>query len=547
MSQFTKVPRLRSVFYLICAAAFWSRATVAYAEPWLLESFGDADSSVVRYTEAPHEPVMHCKALRQRTDADMSVIVAEAEPARSDGVPAHCAVHGVIAPEVQFWLWLPDRWNGRFYMHGHGEYAGKPPSTAPYAAKIENALRHRFAVAFTNTGHDAAYEPVGSFAYDDLQKTMDYSYRSVHLTAATAKAIVADYYERPEDYAYWDGCSTGGRQGLMEAQRFPDDFDGIVAGAPVNDQTNLHIWMAWVYQKLEDTPIRPEKVVNVLSPAVYEMCDDLDGLEDGLIQDPRMCLFSPSKHLTACPEGSAVDNCFTQAEIAMLDHIYSPVMSRGQPYFPGLQLSAEPEGVLNQHPDNLVRSGWNVYLIDEKGGPGRMEHLADTFFRYFAFRKDDPDYDWRNLDFDEDVYDMDHIRAILDAVQTDMSAFKDRGGKMISYHGWSDVGPPASFTAKYYDDVVADMGLDDTRSFYRLFMVPGMFHCGGGFGTDVFDPMTALIEWVEKGVEPERLLAAQMRDNEVVRTRPLCPYPQIAKYKGSGDGNDAGSFTCQNP
>ena len=549
MLTFKKELKSHLIFsYILLFLTVWYGMTEVRAQARLIESFGDASNSTVRFIEAPHKSVTDCNTLRRLTDSGVTVISASRRPARSDGVPAHCAIHGVITPEVQFWLWLPDAWNGRFYMQGHGEYAGTPPSAPSYAAKIDNALRHNFAVAFTNTGHDAAYEPVGSFAYNDLQKTMDYAYRSVHLTAVSSKAIVAEYYGRTEEYSYWDGCSTGGRLGLMEAQRFPDDFDGILAGAPVNDQTNLHIWMAWVYQKLDQTPIRPDKVVNILAPAVYSMCDGLDGLKDGLIQDPRMCRFTPSEHLPMCPNGTDGDDCFTSAEIGVLEHIYRPVISRGKAYFPGLQLGTEPEGVINLDPNNPVKSGWNVYLIDENGGPGRMEHLADTFFRYFAFKKDDPEYDWRNLDFDKDIYEMDHIREMLDAVQTDMSDFKAQGGKIISYHGWSDVGPPASFTAKYYDDVVADMGLKETQEFYRLFMVPGMFHCGGGFGTDFFDAMTPLIEWVEKDIVPKSITASQHEsgklNGDVLRTRPLCPYPQIAKYKGSGNVDDAANFTC---
>ena len=508
-------------------------------------SFTDAAQSQVDYTRTRSRAAADCGTFRHRTTSDYTIISAELIPASAEA-PEHCRLHGVIEPEVQFWVTLPTEWNRRFYMHGNGGYAGRPfDHPYRYAWASAPALRHGFATAYTNTGHDHRYEPQGSFAHDEIQKTLDYSYRAVHLTANTAKELTDIYYDRAPDFSYFDGCSTGGRQGLMEAQRFPDDFDGIAAGAPVNDQTNLHIWMAWIYQMLDKTPITPEKVETVLAPRVLEACDGLDGAEDGLIQNPEQCSFTPSKDLPVCEKGG--EDCFSPAEIATLERIYSPVMSKGKEYFPGLQLGVEPAGTLNVKQGGPEATGWQVYIIDKEGGLGRMEVFADTFFKYFAFVEDDPDYDWRNLDFDEDVDKMGLVRSMLDAVKTDMSAFKARGGKLLSYHGWADGGPPASFTVKYYNDVIADMGEAETREFYRLFMVPGMFHCLNGFGTDDFDPMTALINWVERGIVPETIHAEQVRDGRVVRSRPLCPYPQISRYNGTGDMNDAENFTCTAP
>jgi len=522
----------------------------ALADTRLLESFGAAEHAVVNFTQTPYTAELSCSKFIEFTEHSYTILSAEKFPSESVAHLEYCQIHGVIQPEIQFWLFLPDNWNGRFYMQGHGEYAGTAPFSRPYEKKIREALRHGFAVAFTDTGHDARYEPLGRFAYNELQKTLDYAYRAVHLTAKRAKALITEAYGRAPAYSYWDGCSTGGRQGLMEAQRFPGDFDGILAGAPVNDQTNLHIWMAWVYQALERTPIAPEKVVDILAPAVYEQCDGLDGLEDGLIQDPRMCRFEPAEHLPICADGDGAA-CFTPEEIEMLERIYGPVMSRGELFFPGLQPGAEAVGEFI-HTDEPPRgTGWLVYLIDEAGELGRMERFADTFFRYFAFEEDDPEYDWRDLDFDEDPYRMDHMRVILDSVAKDMSAFKERGGKILSYHGWSDAGPPAAFTAKYYEEVLAAMGEEETRDFYRLFMVPGMFHCGGGFGTDFFDAMSPLIDWVEEGIVPERILARQRAGGEpegaVERTRPLCPFPEYARYDGEGNPDDADSFVCTPP
>jgi hypothetical protein len=505
-----------------------------------MHSFSDANKSKIDFRKADLRNQRECAAFRSLTTPNFTIISARLVAAEG-GVPEHCRLHGVIGPAVKFWILLPSRWNGRFYMHGNGGYAGHPFERHNFAAAAAG-LRNGFATAYTDTGHDSRYEPLGTFAYNEIQKTLDYSYRAVHLTAVTAKELIDRYYGRLPAYSYFDGCSTGGRQGLMEAQRFPQDFDGIVAGAPVNDHTNLHIWMAWIYQALEKTPITARRVLDIIAPNVLRVCDGLDGAKDGLVQNPEQCPFDPSKDLPVCDRGG--DDCFSPVEIETLKRIYGPVMSNGKKYFPGLQVGAEPAGVLNPLAGPRIGSGWQVYVIDENGGPGNMKPFADTFFRYFAFPVDDPKYDWRNLNFDKDLDKMDDIRIILDAVEADMSAFKNRGGKIVSYHGWADGGPPAAFSVKYYNDVVSRMGERETGDFYRLFMVPGMFHCRGGFGPDKFDPMTAVINWVERGDAPDSIHAEQLSDGKVVRSRPLCPYPQISKYKGSGDMNDANNFVC---
>lgn len=523
---------------------------LADAQAGYLDSFRDASKSSVDYRRAVATPQVDCRTLRQITDYNISVISAEAVVSNGS-VPEHCRIHGVIQPEVQFWVYLPRSWNGRIYMAGHSGYAGASPDDLPvFSVTIPAGVANNFATVFTNTGHDSAYQPYGTFAHNELKKTVDYSYRAVHLTIRAAKELVRQYYGQAATKAYWDGCSTGGRQGLMEAQRFPEDFDGIVAGAPVNDQTNLHIWMAWVFQSLEQTPIPPAKVVKLLAPRVYEKCDAVDGLKDGLIQDPLRCRFAPASDLPICRADDR-DDCFTGAQIDTLTRIYSPVMSNGSEYFPALQLGAEPVGAFESRfaPLGASGSGWLAYpgLIDAAGKPGRMVLFADTFFKYFAFRKDDPNYHWRSLDFDRDLRRIEDIRKSLDAVDPDLSAFRARGGKMIQYHGWADTGPPASFSVKYYDEVLGTMGSEQTQDFYRLFMVPGMFHCNGGFGPDVFDAMTSLIEWVEGGKPPDDMVAFQLNEGKLSRSRPLCSYPQIAQYKGSGDVSKASSFACSNP
>jgi len=514
-----------------------------------LDSFRDAATSSMRYTRAVAAPKLPCSAFRQRTDFEVTIISAELMP-KAGNLPEHCKIHGVIRPEVQFWVYLPSTWNGRIYMAGHSGYAGHGPEDLQvFTVTIPAGIAHNFATVFTSTGHDKTYEPLGTFALNEIQKTLDYSYRAVHLTIHAAKELVREYYDQAASRSYFDGCSTGGRQALMEAQRFPDDFDGVVSGAPVNDQTNLHIWMAWVYQEMDKTRLPPSKVVELLAPKVYEKCDALDGARDGLIQDPQRCAFAPEKELPRCA-GEERGDCFTPPQLDAITRIYSPVLSDGKEYFPAMPLGAEPVGPYEQRfaPKGPSGTGWYAYpgLIDEHGGLGAMVHFADTFFKYFAFAKDDPNYNWRQLSFSDDVKKMDRIRRMLDAVDPDLTAFRKRGGKIIQYHGWADTGPPASFSVKYYREVLDTLG-PETPSFYRLFMVPGMFHCNGGFGSDVFDPMTALIEWVEEDKAPDRMTALRIKDGAIERSHPICPYPQIAKFKGAGDLKRAASFTCGAP
>ncbi len=385
--------------------------------------------------------------------------------------------------------------------------------------------------AYTDTGHDSRVEPLGTFAYDNLGKEIDYAFRAVHLTAVTAKVLIAAYYGTAETYSYWDGCSTGGRQGLISAQRFPDDFDGILAGAPVLNFTDTVIAYVWNNQALAMTPLSLAKVA-LVGEAVYARCDAADGLADGLIDDPRRCDFDPALHLPVC-DGARGEACFTAGEIETLQAIYGGPVRAGERLFPGQPVGAE------------AGNGWNRWIVSSRG-PTIGLSFSDTFFKYLAFTPDDPDFDWRTFDFDTDP-DRVTIREILDATDPDLSVFHARGGKMITHFGWADTALNPMMAVNYYEDVRATMGESTTSDFYRLFMVPGMFHCRGGLGTDRFDALTPLFNWVEGGVAPDRIPAARIENGEVTRTRPLCPYPQVAKHIGSGSIDDASNFVCVAP
>ena len=513
----------------ILALLFLTSAQFAAAQGG--RSFADAAQSAVPYGKTSARAQAPCAGLTALTNSDYSVTSATLVPA-AEGVPEHCRVLGVIPPEIRFSVDLPTDWNRRLYMYGNGGFAGTPPEASARIASSHHALKRGFATTYTDTGHDATVEPLGSFARNNLQKEIDYSFRAVHLTVETAKLIAARYYDAAPNFSYWDGCSTGGRQGLMSAQRFPDDFDGILAGAPFLNFTGTVTSYAWTQQALTKAPMSIAKV-ELLGRKIYERCDKLDGVADGLIEDPRRCDFDPARHLTQC-DGATGADCFSAPEIAALSLVYADVRGGGETLFPGWPLGAEPAPPSGAN----AASGW---IVDESGPP--IEQLfAETFLQNLAFRPDEPDFDWRKFDFDQDPQRMSFIRSILDAKNPDLSGFRDRGGKLLMYYGWAD----PMMGVNYYEDVTKTMG-PETPDFFRLYMVPGMFHCGGGLGVDQFDAFTRLVNWVEGGEIPERMDASRIIDSKVELTRPLCPYPQVAKYKGSGDPKDAANFACAAP
>jgi feruloyl esterase len=487
---------------------------------------------------APTKPKLDCGALISLTGYEYSIESATLVPASGD-VPEYCQLSGQILPEIRFELNLPASWNKRFYMFGNGGYAGENLGSPGRQGTRNTALRRGFAVAHTNTGHDAAIEPLGSFAVN-RQKLLDYAFRAVHLTAETSKRIIRTYYGNAPDKSYFDGCSTGGRQGLISAQRFPDDFDGIVVGAPVLNFTGTMTNYVWNERALATAPITPEKLKK-LAARIYAKCDGLDGLTDGLITDPRRCPFDPAKDLPVCAGDTTGVDCFTNAEISTLTAIYGGAESGGKRIFYGQPVSAEIE----MPTPNGLQSGWANWII----APNRRTislNFAETFFRYLAWSKPDPNYELKSFNFESDPARLQTISNLLDAKNPDLSRFKARGGKIVMYFGWADTALNPLMGIDYFEQVNARFG-SSRSEFFRLFMVPGMAHCRGGVGTDQFDCLTALVEWVEKGAAPDQLVASQSNAGNVIRTRPLCPYPQVARYNGAGSHDDAKNFVCGNP
>ena len=523
-------------------AAFGAAATLAVL-PARAQPFSERESSSIDYAESTLTPSMTCEALADFTAADVVSIDAASMPAQDD-VGGHCRVTGVIAPEIAFEVSLPDRWNGRFYMIGNGGHAGEALDGPGRAGQRRQALSLGFAFAQTNTGHYASREPGASFVLSNPQKAIDYAYRAVHVTAVTAKAVTERYFGRRPSYSYWNSCSNGGRQGLIEAQRFPEDFDGIVANAPWVDQTGFTIGAIWNHRALTQAPVTAAKMA-LVADRVMAVCDAVDGLQDGLIDDPRACDFDPSRDVPVCSAGSDSDQCLTPAQSDAIASVYGGVVSNGQNVFPGFMPGSEAvtDGLFG----GGSGSGWmNVIVPQRPGGPTADFGLADNTMKYLVFTPPDPDWDFRDFDFDRDIPMLEAWGALANAKDPDLREFRDNGGKIIMTYGWADSILQPMMGVDYYESAVQKNG-PGTTDFLRLFMIPGMAHCGGGIGPDSHDPMTAIIEWVENDTPPDTLLARKIDDGEVVRSRPLCPYPQVARYSGQGSIDEAQNFRCVAP
>ena len=508
------------------------------------QAFAELKNALVDYSKADSEPRKACDAVGKFKSKDIAQIASASIPA-SGTTPAHCRVTGILSPEIAFEVSLPAKWNGRFYMIGNGGHAGENLEDAGRVNQRNEALRLGFAFAQTNTGHDSRKEPGASFVMSNPQKAIDYAYRAVHLTATTAKDITKDYYGKSISRSYWNSCSNGGRQGLIEAQRYPDDFDGIVANAPWVDQTGFTIGAMWNQKALTQAPVTNAKL-SLVADRVMAKCDAIDGLKDGLIDDPRKCVFDPARDVPACREGTDGADCLTPAQASAIAKVYSGPASNGKPYFPGFMPGSEAV-VTGLFGGGGTGSGWmNVIVPAQPGATPADFNLAENTMRYLVHKPPRPEYDYKTFDFDRDTHLLDDWSKLADAKNPDLSKFRKGGGKLLMTYGWADTILQPMMGVNYYEQAVAKNG-SDTKDFFRLFMVPGMGHCGGGIGPDRHDAMTAMINWVEKGKAPDSIQASRVVNNQTVRTRPLCPYPQVARYSGQGSIDDAANFKCVAP
>jgi feruloyl esterase len=468
-------------------------------------------------------------------------------------IPAFCRVAGVATPtadsKIGFEVWLPVAgWNGKFNQVGNGGFAGSIPLGA-----MAGPLLRGYATAGTDDGHEGPGVDA-SFAVGHPEKLIDFAYRAVHETSVQAKAIIHAFYGKDPADSYFTGCSDGGREALMEAQRYPNDFIGIVAGAPANYWTHLlaaSVWTEQAVRKDAASALTPAKLV-VLQKAAVAACDTLDGVKDGMLENPAKCHFDPAT--IQCKAGDSPD-CLTAAQVVAVKKIYDgPKNPRThQQVFPGYARGTE--GIQINWPLWLTGSG------TDSGQPPLAWLFGNSFFGNVIFN--DPKWDFHKLNFDSDIKLTDEKAGFIGSTDTYLAPFKARGGKLIQYHGWGDAAIPPQNSINYFEEVHARMSASGgTGSFYRLFMVPGLSHCGGGVGAINFgqipspssdathDYLDAIDRWVKEGVAPDSFIATGTVPDDPAKTKMthlICPYPQEAQYKGSGDIHDAASFTCALP
>jgi hypothetical protein len=462
-------------------------------------------------------------------------------PASFKDLPAFCRVAAQIAPTkdsgIKMEVWMPlSGWNGKYQGVGNGGFAG-----SIFYDGLAEAVRHGYAAAATDTGHSASATDA-RWALGHPEKIVDFGHRAIHEMTLKAKSVITAFYGDGPKRSYFAGCSNGGRQALMEAQRYPDDYDGIIAGAPANNFTHLLAGAVWDAQATLSDPASyiPASKIPVISAAVRAACDAQDGVKDDLLSDPRKCAFDPATILCSQGEPADSNSCLSPAQIAALKKLHGGARnSKGDQIRLGIPFGGE-EGP----------GGWSLWITGQQPGRALLVAFVNGFFKDMVF--DDPNWDFNTFNFDTSVRLTDEKQAKnLNATDPNLKAFKAWGGKLILYHGWSDPAITALGTIDYYNSIA------ESSLFVRLFLAPGMQHCGGGPGPNSFgqfgpsttvDPQhsmfSAMEQWVEKGIPPETVIATKSVNGAVKMGRPLCSYPQTAKYKGSGDVSQAENWNC---
>ena len=459
-------------------------------------------------------------------------------------LPAFCRVTGVLQPtsdsDIKFEVWMPAaNWNGKFQGVGNGGFAG----SITYAG-LAAAVARGYAAASTDTGHSVR---TAEWAPGHPEKVVDYGHRAIHEMTEKAKLIVKAFYGGEPKRSYFASCSNGGRQALMEAQRYPGDYDGIIAGAPAYDFTGTFVLFASNMRLTLGDPASyiPSAKLNAIEAAGLAACDARDGVTDGVLDDPSKCRFDP--RVLQC-KGAETDACLTEKQVAALSSIYSGLRdAAGRQIIPGFVPGGE-----------TGPGGWTAWVTGATPTASQQFFFATQAFKHLVYG--DPNWNYQTFDLERDGKRANEkLASTLNATDPDLKAFNARGGKLILYHGWNDAALPPVHTINYYENVINTMGARQAQSFVRLFMVPGMQHCSGGPGPDSFgqlltagqsdpehDLTLALERWVEQGVAPSQVIAAKRPDPATppLRTRPLCAYPQVARYKGTGSSDDAANFSC---
>ena len=521
---------------------------------------------------------LSCKDLTSLSLPWLRIISTEEIAAQKDAAP-HCKVLAVVDKEINIEILLPNatNWNGKFLMGGSGGFLGNLQNN------IKPVALHRgYATAITDTGHVMPKEAGGTWAYRNPERLVNFGHRATHLAQANAKLIIQAYYKREIQKSYFHGASGSGRQSMMEAQRYPDDFDGIIAACPAFNWTRgLAMSMAWTQQAMYPTaedhykfrPVVPPEKIPMLDAAVYAKCDAVDGLKDDVIGNPLACKFNPMEDLPRCKSGTDAASCFTTKQAEVIGRIHQgPSNATGQ-IWSGWAYGGESIG------GQWISSGGTAYVIGAPGGKGgapgveggytsRHYLLGNDSLRYLIYG--DPEYDLHAFDFETDVPATLTAAAQLDANDPDLSGLKQSQAKLIMWVGWSDWAVNAASSVDYYERVLNKMGgRTEVANYARLFLLPGNAHC------NTIDPkkktpneadfLTALEKWVEQGIAPDSVIATHHVSGDSVemgaggrarsmpvldpvdRSRPICAYPALATYKGSGSIDDAANFTCRMP
>jgi len=447
--------------------------------------------------------------------------------ANQNPVP-HLSVHGIIGKEIQFELLLPQEWNGRFAMGGGGGVVGSIQNSAKFS------LSRGFATVGTDTGHQGSGVRA-NWAQNDIERQLNFGYMAIHRTAVVAKEIIRQYYCHSPDYSYFLGCSRGGGQAMMEAQRFPEDFNGIVAGAPA------FTWPALGTEFIQNTKaLYPDKLnepiisrtdLELLERLVLEQCDTIDGIRDNIINDPRRCTINYDA-FPIC-ESTGEKDCFTREQLNAIRTVYDGVVLEGKEIYPGFPPGAEGQP-----------GGWFPWIVGLASDTASFEktglqyRYGSEVFKHFVFH--DTSWDYRTADFTDFLDKSRFASSFLDATSTDYSSFKELGGKMIIYHGWNDPALSALSTIEHYEEAYSqDTLLPD---YLRLFLLPGVLHCAGGPGPDKTDWMEHIQNWVENGVVPERIIVSKQQGEDILMSRPVFPYPYVIEYDGKGNPDKPESF-----
>ena len=521
----------------------WIKTAFAVALSILWVSFASA-AGAASCEDLAKSPVTDGKITSAVAVAENTAIPLPPLPMSLNAPASFCRVAVTLTPTsdsaimAEVWLPDPEKWNGNFLGSGNGGFGG---TVSGPALDMRGALAQGYATAGDDLGHEITSLVIdGTWVLGHPEKVKDFAYRADHVTAEFAKALIAAYYGRSPQFSYFRGCSNGGHEALMEAQKYPADYDGIVAGAPANAWTRITTGFVWN----EDAQLRmpqseiPKPKLAIIQNAVLAKCDALDGVKDGIINDPSICHFDPSLLLCKNADGP---ECLTKPQLTALRKIYGgPISKTGQRIYPGF-----PPG------DEALAHNWDLWII---GAQSFQAQFANQVFGSFLLG--DPHWDFRTVDLDRDSVRADQeIGPLLNSNDPDLSAFAARGGKLILFQGWADAAITPFGTIQYYRDIQRKMGTKEAQRFVRLFMAPGMMHCSGGPGPDHFDAVAAVDQWRQNDTAPESIPAAKHADSaaaltgappgEPLSTRPLCAYPRVAHWTGNGSSDRAENYLCR--